>query len=351
MGLARFIFKRLVFTVITLIVLTLLLFATTTLFPPADRAAMFVPPNVKNIEQIDLMEIAREHHFDDPFYIQYLDWLSEAVIQGRLGYSPTYRAYVLDVILRSFPPTIELVVFAAPVIILVGIELGTYSAKRAYRKKGRDDPVDSVVRVFTTLGYSTPLFLIGLLSVSIFFLHLHWFAPVRLGSAAEMIVTSQSWKGYTGMYIIDGFLNGQSWVSLEALRQLVLPTAILIVSLLPIVVKVTRSSVLVEFNNSYVTAARAKGLKDVEVVNRVRRNAMIPVLTISSIILGNMLTGIVVLEYVFSRRGLGYLAIDAAKNLDFALLAGLSVFFCFAFVTINLLVDILYTYFDPRVRL
>jgi len=352
LGLARFIIRRLALMVLTLFVLTLTIFYTTTLFSPKERAAMFVPPSAIKPEHTNLDELAKKLHFTDPFYIQYLDWLTSSLILGKLGYSYLYGGFVLDVIFKNFPATIEIVMFSVPIVIFGGIKLGTYSAGRANKKTGREDLIDSFIRTFTTLAYSVPLFFIGLLSLSIFFLNLQWFAPQRIGSAAEnFILLSGSWKSYTGLYTIDALLNGQLWIFFDALRHLVLPVAILTISMLPVVVKITRSSMLAEYNRSYVVLARAKGLKEVEVVSRVRKNAMISILTVTSVLLANMLTGIVVVEYVFSWGGIGSLAINAAKDYDFALLAGLSVVFCFIFVIINLLVDVVYTYMDPRVKL
>jgi peptide/nickel transport system permease protein len=338
--------------VLTLFVLTLAIFYATTFFSPAQRAAMFVSPTTINPEEIDLSNLAERLHLTDPFYVQYLDWLRLSLVTGKLGYTLNFRGFVLDVIWQRLPPTIELVMFSAPIVIFGGIKLGTYSAKRAYHKTGREDVIDSSIRAFTTLAYSMPLFFTGLLSITIFFLNLHWFAPSRIGSAAEnFILLSGSWNSYTGLYTIDSLLNGQVWIFLDALRHLVLPVAILTISMLPVVVRITRSSMLAEYSQSYVIVARAKGLKEGEVISRVKKNALISILTVTSILLANLMTGIVVIEYIFSWGGIGSLAVDAAAWYDFPLLAGLSVVFCLVFVTINLLVDIIYTYIDPRVKL
>lgn len=338
--------------VLTLFVLTLTVFYTSSFFSPLERAAMFVSRFDVDPQQVNLAELAESLHLSsDPFYVQYLDWLRLSLFTGKLGYSRHFYGFVFDVILRYFPPTIELVMFSAPIVIFGGIKIGTYSAKRAYQKRGREDLPDSTIRAFTTLAYSMPLFFTGLLSLSIFFLNLRWFAPERVGSAAGNFITLGSWNSYTGMYTIDALLNGQLWIFFDALRHLVLPVATLTIAMLPVVVKITRSSMLGEYNRSYVMVARAKGLKEVEVVSRVKRNAMISILTVTSILFGNMLTGIVVTEHVFAWGGLGTLSINAVKYSDFALMAGLSVVFCFIFVTINLLVDVIYTYIDPRIKL
>ncbi len=353
MDITRFILRRLAFTVFTLIALTLVIFYTTTLFSPIERVTMFLSPyNYRDLDRLDWFQLAERLHFNDPFYVQYFDWIKVSLMSGKLGYSWTRSGFVLDVILQHLAPTIELVMYSGPIIIFGGIKLGEYAAKRAYRKRGGEDILDSIIQLFTTLAYSIPLFVIGLLSVSIFFLGLHWLPFGRLGLDVQTyMITSRSWRYYTNIYTIDALLNREFWVFSDALKHLALPVATLSISMLPIIVRITRSSMLEEFGRGYVIAAWARGLKEVEVVSHVRRNALIPILTISSIVFASMLTGIVVTEEIFSLDGIGSLAVYAAKRSDFALLAGLSVFFCFVFVTMNLIVDILYTHIDPRVKL
>jgi len=353
--LASFVVKRLVLTTLTLLVLSLTIFYTASFFPAEQRALLFVSPQSYHHPGYDpwsrLPQIAAKYHLYDAFYVQYLNWLGVLFTERTLGYSYYYGGGIVEAILNSFPPTLELVMYSAPIIILGGIKLGVYSAKREHEKRKRDDPADIIIRLATTLAYSMPIFFTGLLMISVFFLNLHWFAPGRIGRDAQMFISSRTWRSYTGLYTIDGILNGQFWIFIDALKHLVLPVATLTISMIPIIVKVTRSSMLIEFSQPYVTMIRAKGLREVEVLSRVKRNAMISILTVTSIIFANMLTGIVVTENIFSLGGVGSLAVGAAKNYDFTLLVGLSIFFCLIFVTVNLIVDVAYTYIDPRVKL
>jgi peptide/nickel transport system permease protein len=241
--------------------------------------------------------------------------------------------------------------FSAPIIIVGGIKLGVYSAKRAHKNVRKEDPIDFLMRTAIALTYSVPSFVLSLLSISIFFLFFNWIAPGRISFESELFIYSGNWTHYTGFYTIDALLNGQFWIFVDALRHLMLPVATLTISMLPVVAKVTRSSMLTEFSNSYVIAAEAKGLKDSQVISRVRKNAMVPILTISSTLFANMLTGIAVTEYVFGLPGVGSLAVAAAKRYDIALLVGLALVFCVIFMIISLLVDLVYTHLDPRVKL
>lgn len=355
MRLVSFLVKRLALTIFTLFVLSLMIFYTASFLPPSKRAMLFVSPHLFQHHGPNILaylpEIAEKYGLNDPFYVQYLNWLRVVLLEGSLGYSYLHSKWVLDVILSSFPATLELVMYSAPIIIFGGIKLGVYSARREYEKRGREDIVDFIIRAVTALGYSVPLFFTSLLALSIFFLNLHWVTLGRLGSQAEFFVYSGAWNSHTGLYTIDALLNGQFWIFLDALKHLALPVAALTISMLAVVVKITRSSMLGELNQTYAIAARAKGLRKMEVISRVKRNAMISILTISSILFASMLTGIVVIEYTFSINGVGALAINAAKRYDFALLVGLSLFFCIIFTSINVVVDIVYAYIDPRVKL
>jgi len=354
--LVSFVMKRLVLTIFTLFLLSLMIFYTASFLPPLERARLFISPHFFQHHGNDIwasaVAAAERYGLYDPFYVQYLNWLKVMFFEGgSMGFSFFHSRWASDVILSSFPATLELVMYSAPIIIFGGIKLGVYSARREHEKKGREDIVDFIIRAVTALGYSVPIFFTSLLALSIFFLNLHWITPGRLGSEAEFFVFSGAWNSYTGLYSIDALLNGQFWIFLDALKHLALPVATLTISMLAVVVKITRSSMLVELNQIYAIAARAKGLRKMEVISRVKRNAMISILTVSSILFASMLTGIVVIEYTFSINGVGTLAISAAKRYDFALLIGLSLFFCVIFAAINLIVDIAYTYIDPRVKL
>jgi len=341
--------------IVTLFVLSLLVFYTTSFFSPQQRAFLYISPQALNHPGFDPWSkvelIIKKYHLDDPFYVQYANWVSVTLTEGTLGYSALYHELVSNVILNAFPATLELVVYSAPLIVLGGIKLGVYSAVRAHEKKRREDPVDFIVRVAISLTHSIPVFLVGMLMLSITFMSFHWLAIGRVGAGAQFFITSETWKSYTGLYTIDALLNRQYWIFLDALKHLVLPVATLTIFMLPIVVKVTRSSVLAELSKPYVTTAKAKGLQKAEVTNHAKRNAMISILTVSSMIFASMMTGIVVTESTFMLYGLGFLAVEATRRLDFTLLAGLSIFFCLIFVVLNLIVDIMYTHIDPRVNL
>jgi len=345
---------RLLSTIPTLFGLSILIFYTTTFFPPHMRAALLVSPfnmrgNWGAIIADPVPAIIEKYGLNDPWPIQYTRWL-EVVLQGNLGWSYLYNIPVTEIILQSFPATLELVIYAAPIILIGGHKLGVYSAKRAISRASSEDPADFAVRSMTTIGYSIPSFCLGLLLLLIVFVGFGWVWIERLGAAADYFVHSPQWTYYTGLYTIDALLNGEHWIFFDALKRLLLPVITLTTQNLAIIVRITRSSMMGELVKPYVLTARAKGLDERAVINHPIRNSLASVLTVSGILFAGMLTGLIVTEYIFSIKGVGYLVVIAANKLDYPLLVGLSLVFCVIFMGVNLVVDIAYAYIDPRVK-
>lgn len=338
----------------TLLGLTLIIFFTTTFFSPSERVTLFVSPSQYMIPwgPSDIPDLIEMYHLNDAFHIQYLTWLRE-VLRGNLGYSWLYDMYVVEVILHFFPATLELVIYAAPIIILGGYKLGVFSAKRASSRAPREDVIDFATRTITTIGYSVPSFVLGIILLMIFFLFLGWFHPERLSINLQIFVSSPTsgWVSYTGLITIDGLLNGRLDITLDALRHLVLPAITLATQNLAILVRITRSSMVSELFKPYVVTAKAKGLDEREVIKHAKKNSLTSVFTVSGMLFAGMLTGVVVTEYVFNIKGIGYLVVEAARRYDYPLLVGISLSFCVIFMLVNLIVDIAYAYIDPRVKL
>jgi peptide/nickel transport system permease protein len=193
----------------------------------------------------------------------------------------------------------------------------------------------------------------------IFYAKLGWFLPgtsgLPLGSSSFITVTSKGWIQYTGMYTIDGLLNGKPEITLDALRHIALPTMALTIINIALLIRVTRSSMLETLGKNYIITARAKGLKNKEVINKhARRNALIPVATLSGMLAAGLLTGVVITETVYGIDGLGRWAAEAAGTVgspDVSGVLGFALFTCIVYVITNLLVDVLYAYLDPRIRL
>lgn len=347
MGLTQFVLRRVLLIIPTLIGVILLIFAVTQMFTPEQRAMLYITSE-RQMSRIE--DIIRQYHLRDPITVQFVGWMTQ-LLQGNLGYSRTGGGPVLRVLLRKIPATFELVMFSIPITILLGIYLGVKSAVN------RDKAVDHVTRTVSIIGWSLPTFWLGIMLIAIFFSGLGWFPPERMGTATfNYIYLSGNWHYYTGLLTIDGLLNGQPWITLDALRHLVLPTITLVTIQIALIVRVMRSSMLEALGKGYVTTARAKGLSNTEVVNKhARRNALIPTMTVAGLLTAGLITGVVITETVFNIDGVGRWAAVAAGGggnvpdipavLGFALMTGV------VYVIANLAVDILYAYVDPRIRL
>ncbi|MCD6503755.1 ABC transporter permease [Candidatus Bathyarchaeota archaeon] len=342
MELKHYIIRRILLLIPTLIGVTLLIFAVIQLFSPVERAALYIrdPRQAK-----DLPGIIKKYHLDEPVYVQYYYWLRE-VLKGNLGYSKSVNMPVFDAILNFFPATIELVLYSAPLIVLLGIKLGVLAAIH------KDKAADHLTRVSSIIGWSLPSFWLGILLLAIFYGQLGMFPPERLGTEASVYVNSPNFIRYTKINTIDALLNGQLWIFIDALKHLVLPVASLTIQIVALIVRIMRSSMLEALNRGYVLAARAKGLEEHDVIYKhARKNALIPVFTVTGILLAGMLTGVIITETVFNYKGIGYWAAHAATQLDIPAVLGFALLAGVIFVFTNLIVDILYAYIDPRVRL
>jgi len=202
------------------------------------------------------------------------------------------------------------------------------------------------------------LFWLALILITLAYSVFGFYSQGQLSSNLQIQVWSNiHWHSYTGMYVIDGIINGRWDVVLSGIEHLVLPVIVLVVVNVAALIRITRSSMLEALNKSYVTTARAKGLREREVINRhARRNALIPVVTISGLIVAGMMGGLVITETVFNIPGVGNLVARAAGasgtgSPDVPLIVGFTLFTAFIYIISNLLVDILYAYLDPRIRL
>ena len=320
-----------------------LVFSLLQFLSPAMRASLYI----HDIKQLNaLPDVIRRYHLDQPVYVQYWDWLQQ-LAHGNLGWSETAREPVADAIRGFFPASFELGIFSFVFILGIGIWLGTASAVH------KDQILDHLSRFTSISGASLPTFVWGLLLLMVFYGHFGWFPPGRLSLAADLFVRSAQFHPYTGLITVDALLNGQVWIFWDALRHLVLPVATLTYYLTAVLVRITRSSMLETLRTDYVRTAQAKGLSQRVVVDKhARRNALIPVVTLSSYLLFvNLLAGVVITETVFNWPGIGRWGVGASQQLDIGAVTGFALLLAALVVLGNLLSDILYAFVDPRIRL
>jgi dipeptide transport system permease protein len=338
-----YIIRRVLLLIPVLLGVSLFIFGITMLFSPAQRAALYVRSPQ---EMRDLPLIIRMYGLDRPFYVQYGTWLGQ-VLHGNLGWSNVVTMPVGTAIFHYLPATLELAIFACPLIILLGIFFGTRAAAH------KDKPLDHGTRVVAILGWSLPTFWLGLILMMVFYGYFRGLLPPgRLSTQMDVFVDSAAFIRYTHINTLDAILNLNGPVLLDTLRHLVLPVVTLAVTQTAFIMRLMRSSMLESLGKGYILTARAKGLAERVVVNKhARRNALIPVITVSGYLFAGLASGAVITETIFSFKGIGWWAWQAAVNLDIPSVLGFAMFSAVLFVSINLIVDILYTRVDPRVRL
>ena len=204
--------------------------------------------------------------------------------------------------------------------------------------------------MFSIVGASFPVFVFGLLVLMLFYARLQWFPPGRLSDWALAVVNSSQFHQYTHLMTVDSLLNGRFDIFWDALRHLMLPILTLSYVSWATFLRVTRSSMLKTLGQEYVTAARAKGLTEGDVVNKhARPNALIPVVTLIGIQIGSIIEGAFITETVFSIPGIGRLAVQAIPSHDYPVVKGVVLISAISYMLSTLLVDVLYAWIDQRI--
>ncbi len=336
-----FIIRRILLLPLIFIGVTLFIVLLMQLLSPAERAAGFVSSEA---QLRNLPAIIEQYGLDQPWYVQYWNWLSQAV-QGNLGFSRVTNQPVLTTIRERLPNTIELAVLTIIPTIGLGIWLGTVAALN------RDRAADQLSRVLSIMFWSLPTFVLGIWLLVIFYGGFNLFGIGQISANFARDILRPEFERYTGFLTLDSLLNGRFDIFWDAIMHLILPVITLVLVISAQIVRVMRSSLLDTLTQDYVRTARAKGLSE-RVVNikHARRNALIPILTLSGFTLIGLLNGAVIVETIFALPGVGKWLSDAAVQLDYAAILGGAVFVGLLVVVGNLVVDILYAVVDPRIR-
>lgn len=351
----NYIIRRLLLVPLLLFGVTVLIFLLLQTMGPVERSALYVRDFPKNDKQIQ--GVIEKYGLNKPVHVQYWNWLwgkvdkntgerEGGILFGDFGYSRTASQPVIDIIKNRFPNTLDLTIWAVFPVLSVGIWLGV---KAAVHQNG---VIDQAARVFSIVGTSFPVFVFGLLVLMIFYGKLGWFPPGKMSDWVNSMILSGELKQYTKLLTIDALLNGRLDVFWDALKHMILPILTLSYISWATFVRVTRSSMLETLRMEYVVTARAKGLKESDVINKhARPNAMIPIVTLAGFQVILLLGGVVITETVFNYPGIGQAAAEAAQNLDVVTVLGFAIFNGLILILANLVVDILYGIIDPRVRL
>lgn len=331
---ASYFIQRLVGTIPVMLLISLLVFLLIHA-APGDPTLLLLG---EETNAADVAKAKERWGLDQPLYVQYWRFVKSAAA-GDFGKSFKYAEPVASVIKARLPATIELAVFAIIIATLLAIPLGVWAGAKP------NSWIDNLGTTCGLFGISMPSFWLAIMLI------------LLLAGVLNILPTSgRSTYGIagpeqSGFYILDSLMQ-KNWPAVwDALTHLFLPALALGVNMLGILMRVTRSSILEVMNEDFIRTARAKGLRENNVVWRhVTSNALIPVITVVGLELGTLLSGSIIVETVFAWPGGGSLLITALNARDYPLVTGIVMTYTVAFVAINLIIDGLYAIVDPRIR-
>ena len=277
---------------------------------------------------------------DKPLLVQFWIYISD-VLQGDLGQSIRTSRPISEELLRVFPATLELATLGTLIGVVIGIPLGVWGAVR------KDTIVDHVIRFVGLIGYSAPIFWLGLMGLLVFYAKLDWLpGPGRLDFGYEDLVTP-----VTGMMTVDTLIAGDFDLFKNALGHLIMPASLLGYFSLAYISRMTRSLMLGQLRQEYILTARVKGVSEQRVIwKHALRNVLVPLITVVALSYGGLLEGSVLTETVFAWRGLGLYITDSIFGQDMPAVLGGTIVVGAIFIVINMLTDVAYRVLDPRAR-
>ncbi len=305
----KFFLKRLGQMVLVLIAVSVLIFAMVRITPSDPIASM---TKGKNVSEETRTELRVHYHLDKSPAEQYLIWIS-GVLRGDFGESYQYKQGVTGLIGQRIGTTLSLVIVSGLLAVAIALPVGIISAVRM------NTWLDKLLSVLTLVFVASPVFLTALVLMLVFALHLKWFPAIYHGGSV---------------------------------KEMVLPAVALALNMVALTSRITRTSMIEQLNSDYIRTATAKGIPRRRVILvYALKNALIPIITVTSVQIGTMLVGAVLVESVFAMGGLGDLLITGIKTADYPVVQSVTLLLVFIFLCINLLVDVLYAVLDPRIRM
>ncbi|MDZ4764323.1 MAG: ABC transporter permease [Chloroflexota bacterium] len=337
MSLSIYVLRRLIVALPLLLGITLVSFLIANAVPADPINANLPQSQLNNAELVAAFRA--KWGLDKSPVEQYLTYLGN-LLQGDLGVSIKTRQPIADDIARFLPATIELATVATFFGVLIGLVTGIVSA--VWHNK----PIDFIARTLSLIGISFPVFVLALIGLTIFHLELGLVpGPGRLN------VRMSDPPFVTGFFTIDSLIAGRWDTFWNALSHLILPGLVLGIYMAGLISRVTRSSLLDILGMDYLRTARAKGLRErVVVLKHALANAWMPIVTVIGLSYGNLLSGAVLTESIFAFPGIGRYMFRASTSQDFPAIMGVSLLIAFIYLIVNLVVDVLYYFIDPRIR-
>lgn len=330
----RLIVRRLIFLVFVLFGLSIITFGLSHVIP-GDPARLMAGPRASKSA---VAKIREKYGLDDPLPQQYISYLA-GLARGDLGTSFTTRRPVSEDLKRYLPATLELGLIAFILSTVIGVPLGVVSSVR------RDKLPDHFARFISISGLALPVFWLAIMAQFVFFGKLGW-----LPDGARIPVGMDPPPQVTGLYTVDSLIAGDWDLFRLSFLHLLMPSVVLAYGSLAVVTRMVRGGMLEVLNQDYIRTARAKGISARGVIlGHALKNALLPTVTSLGLQIGLLLSGAFLVEIVFSWPGIGRYAVDAIQRLDYNATMATTLVIALIFVLMNLLVDILYLFLDPRI--
>jgi peptide/nickel transport system permease protein len=336
MSLKSYVVSRILLTIpMVFLLLTLVFFIIRVM--PGDPALLHFE---RHVSPEVLAEFRRRLGLDLPIWQQYVNYIL-GLFHGDFGLSMQDYTPIRTHLIARFPATLELSIFSGFFAIAFGLILGVISAGKY------NSPTDHSIRLLAIVTYAIPVFFLGMIFQIIFAV---WLRILPSGLRFDPHYSPP--PTITGLYTIDSILTGNFWALGTAIRYLILPSVTLGIILLGVFIRLTRTNMLETQNSDYVTSAKARGLSSFTITYRYSlKNAFLPILTMIGLQVAILLAGAVLTETTFSWPGLGTYLVDRIYHRDYTAIQGTVVFFAVMVALVTLVVDILYAYLDPRIRL
>ncbi len=343
----QFLIRRIFSAVISLIIITMVLYSGFMLTPPEARARIYLPPGKggERASEQYIENIIKENHLREPYLVQYFYW-AKSLLQGSWGYSPTLNADVLPSLLHRTPATLELALYSLLMLIPLGLASGLVSGWRP------GSMFDSGFRGLAFLGTSMPSFIVSIILISILYIQLDWLAPGRIDIKTELQMYRSGFVEYTGALTLDSLLNKRFDIFIIALKHLIMPVFTLSIYHWATLGRITRASIMNERGKEYIVAARARGVKESKLIwKHALRTILAPSLTAMALSAASIVTGLFVTEIIYGLTGISQVIVTAMSSYPDAPAAlGFSVYSVIMVLGLMLILDFIQATLDPRVR-
>lgn len=341
----QYFIRRLIIIPVTLLIVTMVMYAGVMLTPPEARATLFLARTNARYRESTIQAIIKNNYLDKPYLIQYGHWM-KSLATGNWGYSPAMGEEVLPALLHRTPVTLELLFYS----LLLFVPLSLFTGFASAWNQGK--AFDNFSNTFSFLGTSLPIFIVSMFALAIFYIKLGWFAPERISPLFSQVINSDQFTQFTGFLTIDSLLNGRFDIFVDSLKHLVLPVATLSIYHVASLSRLTRSFALDEKKKVYILAARARGVRERALLwVHVMRATLGRSLTAIGLSVSNIMMGLFITEMIYTINGISSVIVKAMRaGADAPATLGFMIYSVILILILMLIIDLLIALVDPRIR-